>query len=110
MAMKAVVAAACVGVGLCLAGVALGMLYLDVREFRAAVAAAEIRGGDSDDAGLLPFVEDTSRVMAALVSGSLGAGLCGAGLVLGALEVVRLTESGRRGRMELPKPAGVIDA
>jgi len=104
--MRAAVAAAGVGVGLCLVGVALGLVYLDVREFRAAVHEAELHGGDSDDAAFAPLVDDTSRVLVALVSGSLGAGLMGAGAVVGVLEVVRQASSGGHAGEDVPAGGG----
>lgn len=85
--MKRTLAVVFIGLGLLSVGVALGLLYLDVRELEIRVAQAELDGGDSDDAGVLAMIGHTGNVLAALVFGSLGAGLTGAGCVLAFFEL-----------------------
>ena len=85
--MKRTLAAVFVGLGVMFVGIALGLLYLDVRELEIRVAQAELDGGDSDDAGVLAMIGHTDNVLAALVVGSLGAGLTGAGCVLAIFEL-----------------------
>lgn len=82
-------AVAAFGAGLVLVGVALGLLYMDVREHEAIRLAIEAQGGGKAAAemGAIEKWKDPARVWSALWAGSIGAGLSGAGLLMAALEL-----------------------
>lgn len=84
--IKAVLA---VGLGLALIGVALGLLYMDVRENAALQLMVEAKGGATAEqkVAAVQAWQNHNRVMKALVSGACGAALLGMGLMLGVFEL-----------------------
>ncbi|MBX3376698.1 MAG: hypothetical protein KF678_06815 [Phycisphaeraceae bacterium] len=81
---KAVLA---VGLGLSLIGVALGLLYMDVREHAAVELMVRSKGGtEAEMQAAVQAWQKPDRVMKAMVSGACGAGLVGMGLMLGVFE------------------------
>lgn len=82
--IKAVLA---VGLGLSLIGVALGLLYMDVREHAAVELMVRSKGGtEAEVQAAVQAWQKPDRVMKAMVAGACGAGLVGMGLMLGVLE------------------------
>ncbi|MCC6971732.1 MAG: hypothetical protein IT434_16085 [Phycisphaerales bacterium] len=82
---RAEFAALLVGIGLVLVGVALGLIWMDHRQRDVVWMQLNAAEGRSDLESIgqgLAARRDESRARNALVSGSLGAGLTGAGVVL----------------------------
>lgn len=78
-------AALLVGVGLILVGVALGIIWMDYRQRDAAWMKLEAMGHQPDAEAIdrvLAERHSESRLKDALIAGSLGAGMAGAGVML----------------------------
>lgn len=107
--MSRILAVLLVGIGLALVGVALGLLYLDQRDamaLRIAMEAGAVEAAPQGDslrpngptagspqdktAKAIQAWHEESRVWAALVSGSLGAGMFGAGCLLTLIHVATM--------------------
>lgn len=73
------------GAGLALIGVALGLLYLDVRQHAALELAIELAAADEAQ---LDSWQDPTPILIALACGSLGAALTGSCLLLGLFEII----------------------
>ncbi len=103
--MRRVIAVLCLGIGLALVGVALGLLYIDYRRERALSIAlmAGVAEAAQDPAATsrqppISGTEDAKKIQAiqqwsdptpiwiALVAGSLGAALCGSGCLIALFE------------------------
>jgi hypothetical protein len=103
--MRRVIAVLCVGLGLAMVGVALGLLYIDYRRERtlsiALMAGVAEAAQDSATPSRQPPIsgtEDAKKIQAiqqwsdptpiwiALIAGSLGAGLFGSGVLIALLE------------------------
>lgn len=99
-------AVVCFGIGLVLVGVALGLVYMDQRDYEAMPLAVQAgvptvapsvqgpdrlptpAGGEAKSAGgAIQAWHGSERVWTALWSGSLGAGLAGAGLLMAVFEL-----------------------
>lgn len=81
---KAVLA---VGLGLSLIGVALGLLYMDVREHAGVEMLMRAEGKtEAEKVAAVQAWRKPDRVMKAMVAGACGAGLVGMGLMLGVFE------------------------
>lgn len=76
-----------VGLGLALIGVALGLLYLDVRQHAAVELMVRAEGKtEAEKIAAVQAWQKPDRVMKAMVAGACGAGLVGMGLMLGVFE------------------------
>ncbi len=80
--MRATTIAIIVALGLALTGVALGLLYMDTREWQATVLRERLNGHPIVDSDDLPGGHNMPRRVGALVCGSVGVGLTGFGAVL----------------------------
>jgi hypothetical protein len=90
--MRRIHAVLLLGVGLALVGVALGLLYMDVRDHEALDMAirAGVAGAPDDPSAKAAAIKEwqnPGRVLMALLAGSAGAGLCGAGVMLAVFEL-----------------------
>jgi hypothetical protein len=86
--MSRIKAVLCVGLGLALIGVALGLLYMDVREHAAVQLMVEAKGAETPEqkAAAVQGWKQSDRVLKAMMAGASGAGLVGMGLMLGVFE------------------------
>lgn len=84
--MKRLIAVVMFGGGLLLVGVALGLLYMDVREHEAIRLSIEAQSKPGDTQAIETW-KASQRVWSALWAGSIGAGLAGAGVLLGLFEL-----------------------
>ncbi len=77
------------GIGLCFIGVALGLIYMDFRAREGAWVELSHRPhiSDSERDALMAAWDAGSEQWGALVAGSLGAALCGAGGIMLILEL-----------------------
>lgn len=97
--MKRIVIAMLVAIGLAGVGLALGLLYLDFTAREGAWVEAHLRGRElsrEEQDQLLGAWETSRNFLPALVAGSVGVALCGAGLVLAAFELPIFAGSDRR--------------
>jgi hypothetical protein len=91
--MQRTVAVLCIAAGLVLVGIALGLIYLDVRGHVALELAAS--AGLMNQEALEQWHEPTP-ILIALVCGALGAGLTGAGALLGLFELAAFWRASSR--------------
>jgi len=98
MLMSRIRAVLCVGLGLALIGVALGLLYMDVREHAAVQLMVQAQGAETAEqkAAAVQGWKKSDRVMKAMMAGACGAGLVGMGLMLGVFEFQRARREASR--------------
>jgi len=87
--MRRIRAVLCVALGLALIGVALGLLYMDVREHEALNLMIQAKGAETPEqkAAAVQGWQKSDRVLKAMFAGASGAALVGMGLMLGAFEM-----------------------
>jgi hypothetical protein len=87
--MNRIKAVLCVGVGLALIAVALGLLYMDVRDHAAVQLMVDAKGGETAEqkAAAVQAWQKHDRVLKAMFAGASGAALVGMGLMLGMFEM-----------------------
>ncbi len=88
--MNRIRAVLCVGLGLALVGVAVGLLYMDVREHEAVhllVQAKDTGTTTEQKTAAAQAWQKSDRVIKAMFAGASGAALVGMGLMLFAFEM-----------------------
>lgn len=86
--MNRINAVLAVGVGLAMVGVALGLLYMDVRDHAALQLAVESKMADvKESAAAIQQWQKHSRVPMAMLAGAVGAAFVGMGLMIAGFEL-----------------------